>query len=237
MQFQRLDPSTIFRYLDHVTKCINEALADCVSWPAPAEREALYGMMSVHEHAKAVLDGTHCEIQAPRELDNLYYSGYKHKHTQNYLCCVDDMGMVLHVEGPQEGRPNERAFYNQSDLKLKQSDFLSGDEQILADGSFVGGPGLLVPVHADTYDQPGLSEQARRDMLDYNEEFTANRLIVEDVFGWLKARAAVLSDAWSRDLIKQGAVFKAACKIHNFARMIRIDYALQRCDSSPNQSE
>ena len=237
MHFQGLQPSTIFRYLDHVSWCINEALDECIAWPTASEREALYGMMSVHEHAVAVLDGTHCEVQAPTHLDNLHYSGYKHKHTQNYLCYVDYMGMVIKVEGPWAGRPNDRACYNISDFKRNQSNFLTGDEQVLADGGFIGGPGLLVPIHADTYDQPGLDEQARHGMMKYNEEFTANRLIVEDVFGWLKARACIFSQPWARKLDKQGALFKAACRLHNFARLIRIDYALHRYDSERMQSE
>ena len=91
----------------------------------------------------------------------------------------------------------------------------------------MGGPGLLVPIHQDTYSQP-MDEQAREGMMDYNQEFTANRLIVEDVFGWLKERACVLNRAWARHRDRQGPIFNAACKLHNFSRMIRIDYALQR---------
>ena len=204
---------------------MNEMLDECIAWPSPEERQSLYGMMSVHQHAIAVLDGTHCRLQAPKDCNNLFFSGYKHMHTQNYLVCVDYLGMVRYVEGPWEGRPNDRACYNECKLNTQQAEFVSGDEKILADGGFVGGPGLLVPIHQDTYSQP-LTERARQGMMNYNEEFTANRLIVEDVFGWLKERACVLNSAWARHREKQETVFYAACKLHNFTRMIRIDYAL-----------
>lgn len=233
MQFDHLVPSTVFRYIDHVSECMNDMLADTVAWPTPTERKALYGMMSVHEHAIAVLDGTHCPTQAPKHFDNMYYSGYKHRHTQNYLCCVNYLGMIVYVEGPFPGRPNDRECYNRCDLTLNRDNYVSGYEVILADGGFIGGAGLIVPIPKPTYNLP-VSEQARQGMLDYNEEFTANRLIVEDVFGWLKARACVLNSEWARHLDKQAGIFNAACKLHNFTRMMRIDYALQRCSSNPN---
>ena len=124
------------------------------------EEQRLYGMMSVHEHAIAVLDGTHCRLQAPQDANNLFFSGYKHMHSQNYLVCVDYLGMVRHVEGPSEGRLNDRACYNECKLSLQQTEFLSGDQRVLADGGFVGGPSVLVPIHQDTYSQP-MEEHAR----------------------------------------------------------------------------
>ena len=92
--------------------------------------------MSVCTGGVAVLDGTHCPIQAPSQLNNLYYSGYKCKHTQNYLVCVNYMGMILCVDGPHVGRANDRQDYKQSELFNNHSEFVSDDEYILADGGF-----------------------------------------------------------------------------------------------------
>ena len=85
MQFGHLHPATVFRYVDHVTFCVNEVLANVISWPTPEQRKLMYGMMSVCEEAIAVLDGTHCRIQAPSAYNNLFYSGYKHCHTKTTL--------------------------------------------------------------------------------------------------------------------------------------------------------
>ena len=209
MHFDYLYPSTIFRYIDHVSHCMNEVLAECIAWPAPAERDALYGMMSVHQHAIAVLDGTHCRTQAPEHYNNTYYSGYKYNmHTRNYLACVNYMERIVYIEGPFD-----RKCYNRKDSTKNRDNYLSGDEQILGDGVVVGGPGLLVPIHKDTYRQP-MDEQARRGLMDYNQELMANRLIVfvEDVCGWLKQRACILNSAGARLLDKQAGIFNAACK-------------------------
>ena len=66
-------------------------------------------------------------------------------------------------------------------------------------------------------------------MLNYNQQFTANRLVVEDVFGWLKERACVLDGTFGSLRDKQDPVFYAACKLHNFTHMIHINYVLQQC--------
>ena len=224
--FSSLHRSTIFRTIDHVSRCINEALDDIISWPNSEERERLHGMMSVCRTAVAVLDGTHCPIQAPCHLSNTYFSGYKHKHTQNYLVCVNYLGMIVLVEGPYPGRDNDRKVYTSSNLYQNRADYLNDDENILADGGFIGGEGLLVPIHATSIDAVN-DDRARQVLTEYNREFTANRLIVEDVFGWLKERACILNTAWERRLDKQATAFKAACRVHNFTRLVRIDHAMQ----------
>lgn len=114
-QFGHHHPSTVFRYVDHITFCINTVLADIIAWPTAEQRKLMYGMMSVCHEAVAVLDGTHCAVQAPSTLNNTYYSGYKHKHTNNYLVCVDYLGVILSVEGAYPGRANDREVYNGCD--------------------------------------------------------------------------------------------------------------------------
>ena len=163
------------------------------------------------------------------------YGSHRGKPTsQNYLVCVDYLGMILHVDGPHPGRRNDRQVFIKSELYQNRARFLSDDEYILADGGFIEGDGYLVPIHQNTYDRMTDGE-TRQIMLDYNQEFTANRLIVEDVFGWLKERACVLNRAWPRDLSRQAEMFNAACKFHNFVRMIRIDYAMQLPQMHSNQ--
>ena len=190
LYFNHLHRSTLHRIIDHVTFCINERLNDMIQWPTSEERQSLHGMMSVCRTAVAVLDGTHCPIQAPSEFTYTYYSGYKHEHTQNYLVCVNYIGMVLSVEGPYEGRHNDRYCFTHSSLCNNKADYLNDDEYILADGGFISGEGLLVPIH-NTVINSMTDNHTKRTMTDYNKEFTANRLIVEDVFGWLKQRACI----------------------------------------------
>ena len=236
VDFNHLHRTTIHRYIDHVSECIIEALEDMVQWPSSVEREQLHGRMSVCTGAVAVLDGTHCPTQAPSHLTHTYYSGYKCKHTQNYLVCVNYLGFVLSIEGPYVGRENDRADYKQSDLFHNYAQYTSDGEYILADGGFVNGPNLLVPIHQTVIDKQTDSD-GREGMMAYNKEFTSNRLIVEDVFGWIKDSVCVLNTAWPQSLERQALVFKAACRVHNFKRLLRMEYAMRNAADDVNQSQ
>jgi hypothetical protein len=196
----------------------------------------MHGMMSICDKAVAVLDGTHCPIQRPDELDFTYFSGYKHKHSQNYLVCVDYMGMIIYVSEPFPGRMNDREAYNQSHLGQNISQYLSEGEVILADGGFIGGEGLLVPTH-ETVINKMQNEETKATMIQINEEFTSNRIVVEDVFGWVKERACILNSKWERHRDKQVEVFNAVCRLHNFLRLLRIDYAVKRAAAEQKHTE
>jgi hypothetical protein len=223
--FTHLDDTTVLRYADHVSWCVNTELGYVIAWPTAEQRKHLYGWFSICNEAFAVIDGTHCPVRRPLHNESDYYSGYKCTHTQNYLVCVDVFGVVIYVEGPFPGHDNDRAVYKQSDLYTHPERYVIEGEKILADGGFIGGEPLLVPVH-------GTVIEARDDEKDVqmlhqiNDEFTANRLIVEDVLGWIKARAHLLDVVYSRQKGRQAEVFKAACCLHNFIRIHRIDYAL-----------
>lgn len=225
LAFHGIHRTTIFRIVDHVTHCVNTELQDLIAWPT-AERKCLYGMLSICDTAVAVMDGTHCEINEPTYDERLYYSGYKHKHTQNYLVCVNVLGVVIHVEGPFNGRKNDRSMYNHSTLGRHPERFFSEGERVLADGGFVGGAPLLVPIHSTVMEKTE-DEGTREVMREINREFTDNRVLVEDVFSWVKARAHVLDVRYRRRRERQGEVFYAACRFHNFVRIHRIAHAMK----------
>lgn len=84
---------------------INIRYDDEVELGSEEERESLYGFFSIHRTAIGVIDGTHCAIQVPtgEEDEKLYYSGYKHTHTQNYLVLVNSLSMFLLIDGPFPG--------------------------------------------------------------------------------------------------------------------------------------
>ena len=55
MQFNHLHRTTIPHYIDHVTTCIIEALAEQIEWPSSDERQQLHGKLSECHDAVAVL--------------------------------------------------------------------------------------------------------------------------------------------------------------------------------------
>jgi hypothetical protein len=225
--FGSLHKATIYRIADHVTWCVNSVFNYLIAWPTPAERQSLYGLFSICDTAVAVMDGTHCEISKPTYDQMVLYSGYKHKHTQNYLVCVNVLGMVIHVEGPFDGRHNDRHVYNKSEIGRHPARFFSQGEKMLADGGFIGGEPLLVPIHKTSLDLP-MNEESKEVLMELNQEFTDNRVLVEDVFGWIKGRAHVLDSRFGRARERQGEAFYSACRLHNFLRIHRMSHAMKQ---------
>jgi hypothetical protein len=229
--FGQLHPTTLTRMIDHVTCCINDALAHVVHWPTPDERKDVYGWAAVCDKAIAYLDGTHLPISRPTESPAAYWSTYKSKYTQNYLVCVNAFALVTYIDGPFPGRGNDRGAFNQCTLATDYADFVSEGEVIIADGGFMGGPQLLVPFHSDTITH-AQSEEEKADMMSFNDELSEGRVLVEDVFGWLKATARILEGRFRRSKTKQPAVFEATCCVYNYIRMMRIEYAQHMRDVS-----
>jgi len=222
--FNGLHRTTLLRTVKHVTQCIRTTLSDLIRWPTPDERKALYGLTAVCDKAIGYLDGTHCAIRRPSKDSKPYYSSYKHKYTQNYLVAVNPFAVVIFLEGPYPGRANDRGDYNECSLAIHCTQFFSEGELLLADGGFMGGPGLLVPMHADIIIKAE-SEQKRDDYLLFNEVLSEARVVVEDVFSWLKARARILERVFPGRKGSQYGVFEATCLVYNFTRLLRIQYS------------
>jgi hypothetical protein len=225
--FGNLHPTSLYRAVDHVTQCIQTALSDVIRWPTAEERMALHGWTAVCDTAIGYLDGTHCPIQHPIKQGKAYYSSYKHKYTQNYLVAVNPLAIIIYIAGPYPGRENDRGDYNSCSLATDNSEFFSEGEVLLADGGFIGGPGLLVPIHGDVISREEVTEE-REDMLLSNDILSEGRVVVEDVFSWLKARARILERVFPRRRSVQAGVFTATCEVYNFIRLLRIKYAVVR---------
>ena len=222
--FGQLHSTTLTRMIDHVTHCINNTLSGVIQWPTAEERKNCYGWVAVCDKAVSYLDGTHIPISRPDTNPAPYWSTYKSKYTQNYLVCVSPFALITYIDGPFPGRGNDRGAFNQCSLATNYTDFVSDGEVIIADGGFMGGPQLLVPFHSDTITHAE-SEEEKANMLTFNDELSEGRVLVEDVFGWLKMTARVLEGRWRRSKRKQPEVFKAVCCVYNYVRMMRIEYA------------
>ena len=228
--FGLLHSTTLTRMIDHVSSCINSTLADVIQWPTAEERKMLYGWTAVCDKAVGYLDGTHIPVSRPTNDPAAYWSSYKSKYTQNYLVVVNPFALITYIDGPFPGRGNDRGAFNQSTLATDYTNFVIDGEVIVADGGFMGGPQLLVPLHADMITHAG-SEEEKLDMLSFNEELSEGRVLVEDVFGWVKATARILEGRFRRSKKEQPAVFRATCCIYNYIRMLRIEYAQHLRDS------
>jgi len=100
---------------------------------------------------------------------------------------------------------------------------VSPGELIIADGGFIGGSPLICPFHVNDI-RSASSVEEQQSMLEFNSELTSNRIIVEDVLGWIKSRAKILGRTYHRKKESQAAVLRAACCFNNYIRTHRVQY-------------
>jgi hypothetical protein len=213
--------TTIFRNFKFITSIVNSVLEDEIKWPDQEERKLLYDMFPIYSKAIAVVDGTHCEVKIPGDLDDedSFYSGYKHKHTQLYLVYIDPHGFFRRIEGPWEGSNVDRGVFTQSEIYTNTKDYLAGDEKILADGGFAGDGPLIFPYNKTDLAKSG---DKKEELQAYNELLTESRSLVEHAIHRLKARATILVGRYPKNKQQQFEIVKAAAILFNWTRRIRI---------------
>lgn len=218
-----LDNHTIISIADHITSCINSVYEKEIEWPDAEERRASYGLFSIDEHAIAILDGTHCEIEAPVDLstNDELYSGHKLATTQSYLVWCNALGFILKVEGPFVGRLSDRGTYSTSEFAQPDCKLLSDNEKVIADGGFWGEGEFILPARIKMINTAE-TKQKQLELVNYNLEIQDNRALIEHQIHFIKDRARALNKRYSRGLDQQADLFLAASKLLNRIKRIRI---------------
>lgn len=216
--------ATVFEYSEFMAELVNADLDNDLQWPSPLERKNRYNTMACYEKAIAIIDGTHCQIRRPvdTEDDTGYYSGYKHRHTQNYLIIVDAYGFILYLDGPFPGSVVDITACRITDLFLNINNYLSPGERILADGGFEGLPRIITQFDKTKLNAPGVTLDERKRMKKFNLYFGNMRSRVEHKIHRTKARATSLTQRYTRDKKRQFKAIKSSCILNNWVLRQRI---------------
>jgi hypothetical protein len=216
--------STVFEYAEFVAELVNSDLENDLKWPSASERKNRYGTMECYEKAIAIIDGTHCQIKRPVDIgdENDYYSGYKHRHTQNFLIIVDAYGFILYLDGPFPGSVVDITACRVTDLFRNISNYLSPGERILGDGGFESLPRVITQFDKSKLDAVGVTLTERNKMKNFNLYFGNMRARVEHKIHRTKARATSLIQRFTRNKKRQFKTIKSACILNNYVLRKRI---------------
>ena len=151
--------STVFDYAEFMAELVNSDLENDLKWPSAPERKNRYGTMECYDKAIAIIDGTHCQIKRPIDIgdENDYFSGYKHRHTQNFLIIVDAYGFILYLDGPYPGSVVDITACRVTDLFRNINNYLSPGERILGDGGFESLPRVITQYDKTKLDAVGVT--------------------------------------------------------------------------------
>jgi len=213
--------STIRNNTKFITDIILNELEDEIEWPDEIERKQLRGLFPVSDKAIAVIDGTHCEIKIPFNMEQeiSYFSGYKHKHTQLYMVVIDIYGFFRMIEGPWPGQYNDRSAFIEMDIYKNSSKYFSDGEVMLADGGFGGDGPILYPFNAVALNADASEKDS---MKSFNQVLTDSRALVEHAIHRLKSRATALTHRYPKNKDQQFRTLKAAAILYNWTRRYRI---------------
>jgi hypothetical protein len=194
----------------HVVECLLAATARYVSWPRGAERRNLAAAMGQFTLSRkkpvGIVDGTAQYIRRPGLDEPLFYSGRKKRHFLNHLVFCDWRGRILAVRAGFTGRTHDGVCYRECDLFKEPGSFFARDETLLADCGFQA-CNLLTPL-------PQRGQLSNR-QLAYNRLVRRHRVVVEFLFGALKAKFGMLSGIWRHRLPMASPVFILCCQLMN----------------------
>jgi hypothetical protein len=220
--------ASVFEYAEFVSDLLNSDLENDLKWPSASERKNRYGTIACYEKAIAIIDGTHCQIRRPVDIDdeNDHYSGYKHRHTQNYLIITDAFGFILYLDGPFPGKIVDVSACRATDLFENINNYLSPGERILGDGGFESLPRVITQFDKTKLNARGVTSEERNRMKTFNLYFTNMRARVEHKIHRTKARATSLAQRFTRDKTRQCKTIKSACILNNWTLRKRVSSQL-----------
>lgn len=217
--------SSVFDYAEYMGKLVNSGLKEELHWPNVEERKLLYGLIPTYDRAIGLIDGTHCKIRAPLnvEEENSYFSGYKWTHTQNYLVVVDLNGFIIYLDGGFEGSGVDVTACNSTDLFQNSDTYFSAGERLLADGGFKGDfPNLIIPFRSDEIKSFMNTEEVRNNKRKFNDIHTNTRSKVEHAIHRIKSVGLSLAQRYTRDKKRQTTAMISAVLLFNWTRRHRI---------------
>nr|XP_043616153.1 protein ALP1-like [Erigeron canadensis] len=164
------------------------------------------------------LDGTHIDVHVS-EGDRARYRNRKGDITTNALApCTPDMQFTYVLAGWEgsaaDGRILRSAIIQENGLKVKKGNYY------LVDAGYTNGEGFLAPFRGQRYHlntwSSGRGPQKAEEY--FNMKHSSARNVIEQCFGVLKKRWAILRSPSFYPIRTQNNIILACCLLHNFIR-------------------
>lgn len=202
--------ATVSRCVTSVTMALKRKVNDFIHFPTtPNEiQKAKEGFSGLHHGFPGIIgavDCTHVKIQAPYE-NEFAYVNRKNDHSINVqaICTADRKFTNIVVKWP--GSVHDSRIFSESKIGKDLAD-RRVDGVLLGDGGYANSVYLLTP-----FRQP-VSQPQRK----YNFHHKHCRVRIEQAFGVLKRRFAVLHNEIRLNPTKCCNVIAACCVLHNIA--------------------
>lgn len=194
--------STVSRVLSEGLTILATIMDKHLTWPSFSSR--LTDAVTIRgECITIVLDGVEQSIFAPvlKILDQIFFSGKKHRHTITKLFGVSPSGRVIHIGPSLPGSSSDlQQYYNENNMVHQK---LQKNEAICADAGFIGlqeHHKLVAPFEGSTIESTFKSalnpistnfsiefpSATQAELKKFNKEVAKHRTVVENVFSHIK---------------------------------------------------
>lgn len=215
----RLDVATgsVVRYTTRCIIALSSLRSRFVKWPNGDEKRAIKSrfLEAYHFDTIGAIDGTMIDLWKAPELDGDAWSTRKHSFSMGATAVCDDNSVFIFFSTAYLGRTHDAAAFRNSDLCLRENEFFTGDDYLLADAAYP-----LTSRIIPRFKGANLTKQQHR----FNRLHGKARARIEHSFGMLKGKWQSLlhlrcNIADGRDIWKVATLIMACVVLHNITRM------------------
>jgi hypothetical protein len=213
-----LGEGTVSLYCNRVLGAIHSWKDTYVKWPTPAQRQETSARIAeksanVFEDVVGFIDGTFLVLKYAPQIDHVYYFNRKHNYALNATIVCDDTRKILWIRAGDTSAVHDARVFSRSFLAQQPEAFFSAHEYLLGDSAYTPTSHMVTP-----FKKPRANHS---DEAQFNSTLSAQRVVVEHIFGQLKARFPALTSISIRikslkDHQRIVEWFEVAGTLHNF---------------------
>lgn len=223
---------TIGLFCARVMKAIKNLRHRAVIWPSGRRRDEI--KQGFFEKAGfpgviGAIDGTHINLFAAPNVDHkdTYFSRH-HRYAIQLQAICDHQGLIISYSIGWPGSVHDSKVYRHSHFYIAESKTLAGDEHIIGDAAYPLSGFLITPYRGTVRGTPER---------EFNRLLSKTRVIIENVFAFLKNRFPFLKLLRVRDIHTGIGMIECALIIHNILQREGDIWTAQDCAQDGNQEE
>jgi hypothetical protein len=209
----------------HVTKRVALAIKDCfghnVRLPTGgAEKKNMTQGFTGRQYngGYVVIDCTGVEVVPSTKTTR---AGLRHVHRGKdkglairFQVACDMDGRIRHIWGGNPAAVHDMDLFKSSPLYTRMKEYLTEQEFYIGDAGYTLRPYMMTPY--STAEMKKVEKSVANAWVFFNRHFSAVRIVIERVFGILKARfRSLLVGMWFRDVTMYPLIFEVCCYLHN----------------------
>jgi len=203
-----ISEGTVVLYVKRVMKALRKRASDFVKWPQGDQRHAVHaGFKEIGGFTNVIgaIDGTHIILATAPWRDSEVYFNRKRDYSIQCQGIVNHKGLFIDYTIGFPGSVHDARVYRNSKFFANKSNLFQGEDFVLANSAYPLSTFCITPF------RPAQGHQKQ-----FNQLYSAHRIVVEHAFGRLKNRFCALKRLSVKDVETAVKLTECAIILHNF---------------------